>query len=130
MQSKIGSYEQPNKRPLLGILFDRPRNQFDNRGYCNNGVSRYHRGLLRLVLVQRKNQRRMKTRYITYIIILGAVLLYYAKVLIQSSVNATSDSFDAYFSLLGWSMYLVGWLMFVGGHVAFGVKLIKSIFDD
>lgn len=72
----------------------------------------------------------MKTRYITYIIILGAVALYCAKVLIQSSVNATNDSFEAYFSLLGWSMYLVGWLMFVGGYVAFGVKLIKSIFDD
>lgn len=72
----------------------------------------------------------MKTRNIIYLIIFGAVMLYLAKVLIQGSVNATNDSFDAYFSILGWSMYLVGWLMHIGGYVAFGVKLIKSIFDD
>lgn len=66
----------------------------------------------------------MKTKNIIYIIVLGAINLYCAKVFIQASLNATSDSFEAYNTILGWSMYLIGWSMFIGGIVATGVTLV------
>ena len=68
----------------------------------------------------------MKTQNIIYIILLGAICLYCAKVFIQASINATSDSFDAYYSILGWTMYLIGWIMFIGGLVSTCVNLICS----
>lgn len=68
----------------------------------------------------------MKTRNIIYIILLGAICLYCARVFLQASINAISDSFDAYYSILGWAMYLIGWMMFIGGFVATCVNLICS----
>ena len=72
----------------------------------------------------------MRTRYILWLITIGAVILYCAKVFIEASINTTTDSMDAYYSILGWTMYLVGWLMFIGGNVASAVKLVKSIVDE
>ena len=72
----------------------------------------------------------MKTRDIIYLIIFGAVILYCAKVLINASILATSDAIDAFYSILGWSLYFAGWAMFVGGNVAFGVKLVIAITHD
>lgn len=66
----------------------------------------------------------MRIRNIIYIIILGAICLYCARVFIQASINATSDSFDAYYSILGWTMYLIGWAMFIGGIAATVVNLV------
>lgn len=42
----------------------------------------------------------MKTQNIIYIILLGAICLYCAKVFIQASINTTSDSFDAIYNLI------------------------------
>ena len=66
----------------------------------------------------------MKIRNIVYIILLGAICLYCARVFIQASINATTDSLDAYYSILGWTMYLIGWMMFIGGIGAAGVNLV------
>ena len=72
----------------------------------------------------------MKTREIVYLMILGGSVLYCAKLLINASVVATSDAADAYYSILGWLMFLVGLLMYVGSFIAACVKLIKPWFDD
>lgn len=72
----------------------------------------------------------MRTRYIIWLIALGAAILYCAKVFIGASINTTTDSMDAYYSILGWTMYLVGWMMFIGGNVAFAVKLVKQMVDE
>lgn len=72
----------------------------------------------------------MKTRGILNLILLGAITLYCAKLFIRASVNATSDCFDAYYSILGWSMYLLGWLMFIGGIAVTGVNLVITSTKD
>ena len=68
----------------------------------------------------------MKTRNIIYIILLGFISLYCAKIFIQASVIATNNSFEAYNSILGWTMYLLGWILFVGGIVATAVNLVAT----
>ena len=72
----------------------------------------------------------MRTREIVYLMILGGIVLYCARLLVNASVVATSDAIDAFNSILGWSMYFVGLFMYVGSFVAFGIKLIKPWFDD
>ena len=71
----------------------------------------------------------MKTKDIIYLIILGAITLYCARLLIQASVDATTDRMDAYYAILGWSMYLIGWAMYIGGNVAAAVKLVIQSTD-
>lgn len=66
----------------------------------------------------------MKTKYVIYLIILGAITLYCARLLIQASEDATTDSMDAYYAILGWSMYLIGWMMYIGGNVAAAFNLV------
>lgn len=72
----------------------------------------------------------MKRKNIIHLIILGAVCLYCAKVFIQASVNATSDSFEAFHAILGWTIYLLGWAMFIGGIVATGIDLVMTSTED
>ena len=72
----------------------------------------------------------VKTRNIIYIILLGAICLYCARGFIQASINATSDSFDAYYSILGWAIYLIGWVIFIGGIVATVVNLVITSTKD
>lgn len=66
----------------------------------------------------------MKTKDAIRIIFLGTINLYCARIFIQSSLDATSDSLEAYNTILGWSMYLIGWAMFIGGIVATGINII------
>lgn len=72
----------------------------------------------------------MKTNDAIRIIALGAICLYSAKVFIQSSLDASSDSFEAFNAILGWSMYLIGWAMFIGGIVATGINLVCQSTKD
>lgn len=72
----------------------------------------------------------MKQRDIILLIVCGAIILYCAKILILASVNATTDSEDAYLSILGWTMYLVGWTSFIGGLVAQVVKIVIQMVTD
>lgn len=72
----------------------------------------------------------MKTIDVLNLILLGAITLYCAKLFIQASANATSDSFEAFHAILGWSLYLIGWMMFVGGIVVTGVKLVVTSAKD
>lgn len=71
----------------------------------------------------------MRQKSIIILIIYGAIVLYYAKILIQASIVAPCDSIDAYFSILGWTMYIVGWLLFCGGFIAQGIKCIVTLSD-
>jgi hypothetical protein len=71
----------------------------------------------------------MRQKSVIILIIYGAIVLYCAKILIQASIVAPCDSIDAYFSILGWTMYIVGWLLFCGGVIAQGVKCIVALSD-
>lgn len=71
----------------------------------------------------------MKQKSIIILIIFGAIVLYCAKILIQASIVAPRDSIDAYFSILGWSMYILGWMLYCGGIVAQGIKCIITLID-
>lgn len=71
----------------------------------------------------------MKQRDIILLIVFGASILYCAKILISASVNAITDSEDAYLSILGWTMYLVGWASFIGGLVAEVIKIVIQATD-
>ena len=72
----------------------------------------------------------MKQKSIIVLIIFGAIILYCAKILIQASIVAPCKSIDAYFSILGWTMYILGWLLYCGGVVAQGIKCIKALSDE
>lgn len=72
----------------------------------------------------------MKQKSIIILIIFGAIILYCAKVFIQASITAPCDSLDAYYSILGWTMYFTGWFTFIGGLVAQGVKIVRELIDD
>lgn len=72
----------------------------------------------------------MRQQSIVILIIFGAIILYCAKILIFASINAISDSEDAYLSILGWTMYLVGWASFIGGLVTQVIKIVNGITDD
>lgn len=72
----------------------------------------------------------MRQRDIILLIVFGSIILYCAKILILASVNAITDSEDAYLSILGWSMYLVGWATFIGGLVAEVIKIVMQITDN
>lgn len=72
----------------------------------------------------------MKQKSIIILIIFGAIILYCAKIFILASVNAITDSEDAYLSILGWTMYLVGWVSFIGGLVAEVIKLVMQATDN
>lgn len=71
----------------------------------------------------------MKTKNIIYLIILGAICLYCARLLIQASAEATTDSMDAYYAILGWSMYLIGWAMYIGGFVTTAINIVIQSTD-
>lgn len=60
----------------------------------------------------------------------GAIILYCAKILICASVNAITDSEVAYLSILGWIMYLVGCIVFIGGLVAEAIKIVMQATDN
>lgn len=72
----------------------------------------------------------MKQKSIIILIIFGAIVLYCAKILIQASIVAPCDSIDAYYSILGWTMYILGWLLYCGGIVAQGIKCIMALIDE
>lgn len=72
----------------------------------------------------------MKSRTIIVTILFSAIVLYCAKVFINASINATTDSLDAYYSILGWSMYIIGLTGFVGGVSITLVLQIKQLFDN
>ncbi len=72
----------------------------------------------------------MKQKSIIILIIFGAIVLYCAKILIQASIVAPCDSIDAYYSILGWTMYILGWMLYCGGVVAQGIKCITSIINE
>lgn len=72
----------------------------------------------------------MRQKSIIILIIFGAIILYCAKILIQASIVAPCDSIDAYFSILGWSMYILGWLLYCGGIVAQGIKCINALIGE
>lgn len=71
----------------------------------------------------------MKQKSIIILIIFGAIILYCAKILIQASTVAPCDSIDAYLSILGWSMYILGWIFYCGGIVAQGIKCVIALSD-
>lgn len=71
----------------------------------------------------------MRQKSIIVLIIFGAIILYCAKILIQASIGAPCDRIDAYFSILGWTMYLLGWMLFCVGIVAQGVNCIIALID-
>lgn len=66
----------------------------------------------------------MKTKYIIYLLILGAITLYSARLLIQASADASTDSMEAYYAMLGWPMYIIGWAMYIGGFVATAINIV------
>ena len=72
----------------------------------------------------------MRQQSIVILIIFGAIILYCAKILIQASIVAPCDSLDAYYSILGWTMYITGWFLFIGGLVAQGVKIVRELIDN
>ena len=72
----------------------------------------------------------MKQKPIVFLIIFGAIILYCAKVFIQASIVAPCDSLDAYYSILGWTMYITGWILWIGGFVAQGVKIVRELIDN
>lgn len=72
----------------------------------------------------------MKQRNIILLIVFGAIILYCAKILICASVNAITDSEDAYLSILGWTMYLVGLISFIGGLVVQAIKIVMQATDN
>lgn len=67
----------------------------------------------------------MRQKLIIILIIFGAIVLYCAKILIQASIVAPCDSIDAYYSILGWTMYILGWLL-----VAQGIKCIMALINE
>lgn len=81
-------------------------------------------------LGEKRIVKKMKTRDIIRIILLGAIILYCSKILIQASTMATTDALNEFYSLLGWSMYVVGLFMFIGSICSYCVKLIKPWSDD
>lgn len=66
----------------------------------------------------------MKTKDIIYLISLGVITLYCARLLIQASAAATTDSMEAYYAMLGWPMYIIGWAMYLGGFVATATNIV------
>lgn len=72
----------------------------------------------------------MKQKDIILLIVFGAIILYCAKVLIFASVNAVTYVEYVYQSILGWTMYLVGWIIFIGGLVAETIKIVKQTSDN
>lgn len=72
----------------------------------------------------------MKQKSIIILIIFGAIVLYCAKILIQASIVAPCDSIDAYYAILGWTMYILGWMLYCGGIVAQGIKCIIALIDE
>lgn len=68
----------------------------------------------------------MKQRDIILLIVFGAIILYCAKILIYASVNAITDSEEAYFSVLGWLMYVVGGASFIGGLVVQVIRILTK----
>ena len=72
----------------------------------------------------------MKSRTIIVTILFSAVILYCARVFIVASINATGDSLNAYYSILGWLMYLIGVIGFVGGLAITLVLQIHQLFDN
>lgn len=72
----------------------------------------------------------MRQKDIILLIVFGSIVLYCAKILIFASVNAITDSEDAYLSILGWTMYLVGWFSFIGGLVAQVIKIVIQVTDN
>lgn len=71
----------------------------------------------------------MKQKSIIILIIFGAIILYCAKILIQASIVAPCDRIDAYLSILGWTMYILGWFFYCGGIVAQGIKCVIALSD-
>jgi hypothetical protein len=72
----------------------------------------------------------MKQKDIILLIVFGAIILYYAKILIFASVNAITNSEEANLSILGWIMYLVGLTSFIGALVAQVIKIVMQMTDD
>lgn len=72
----------------------------------------------------------MKQGDIILLIVFGAIILYCAKILICASINAVIYVECIYLSILGWIMYSVGLVPFIGGLVMQAIKIVMHVTDD